>query len=141
MRTHRTAARPGSRNRRFNTYLLTILTIAASEMFLFGQATPPTSPGKTPAPSTPSATASPTPGAAAPSAPSAAAPGTPTASAPATPGASAPATPVASAPGATNTPAPPPAAGAERSEADLDKLVGTIALFPDPLLATLLPAS
>jgi hypothetical protein len=41
----------------------------------------------------------------------------------------------------TATPAPPPAAGAKRSAADLEKLVAPIALYPDPLLATLLPAS
>lgn len=39
------------------------------------------------------------------------------------------------------TPAPPPAAGARRSAADLEKLVAPIALYPDPLLATVLPAS
>ena len=39
------------------------------------------------------------------------------------------------------TPAPPPAAPAKRSTADLEKLVAPIALYPDPLLATLLPAS
>ena len=46
----------------------------------------------------------------------------------------------------TNSAAPaiataPPSAPAERSETDLDKLVAPIALYPDPLLATLLPAS
>src|SRR3974377_525883 len=35
----------------------------------------------------------------------------------------------------------PPAAPPQRSEADLEKLVAPIALYPDPLLATLLPAS
>ena len=39
------------------------------------------------------------------------------------------------------TPAPPPAAAAKRSAADLEKLVAPIALYPDPLLATILPAS
>src|SRR6185369_1893219 len=39
------------------------------------------------------------------------------------------------------TPAPPPASPAKRSAADLEKLVAPIALYPDPLLATLLPAS
>ena len=39
------------------------------------------------------------------------------------------------------TPAPPPAAPAKRSAADLEKLVAPIALYPDPLIATLLPAS
>src|SRR3974377_576457 len=35
----------------------------------------------------------------------------------------------------------PPSAPPQRSEADLEKLVAPIALYPDPLLATLLPAS
>ena len=39
------------------------------------------------------------------------------------------------------TPAPPPSAAAKRSPADLEKLVAPIALYPDPLLATILPAS
>src|SRR5688572_27317454 len=39
------------------------------------------------------------------------------------------------------TPAPPPASPAKRSAADLEKLVASIALYPDPLLATILPAS
>jgi hypothetical protein len=39
------------------------------------------------------------------------------------------------------TPAPPPSAAAKRSAADLEKLVAPIALYPDPLLATVLPAS
>jgi hypothetical protein len=38
-------------------------------------------------------------------------------------------------------PAPPPAAPAKRSAADLEKLVAPIALYPDPLIATVLPAS
>jgi hypothetical protein len=38
-------------------------------------------------------------------------------------------------------PAAPPSASAQRSDADLDKLVAPIALYPDPLLATVLPAS
>lgn len=38
-------------------------------------------------------------------------------------------------------PAPPPSAPAKRSAADLEKLVAPIALYPDPLIATLLPAS
>src|SRR4030095_11653900 len=38
-------------------------------------------------------------------------------------------------------PSPPPASPAKRSAADLEKLVAPIALYPDPLLATLLPAS
>ncbi len=39
------------------------------------------------------------------------------------------------------TPAPPPSAPAKLSGADLEKLVAPIALYPDPLLATVLPAS
>ena len=39
------------------------------------------------------------------------------------------------------TPAPPPAAPAKRSAADLEKLVAPLALYPDPLIATMLPAS
>jgi hypothetical protein len=39
------------------------------------------------------------------------------------------------------SPAPPPSAPAKRSAADLEKLVAPIALYPDPLLATVLPAS
>jgi hypothetical protein len=39
------------------------------------------------------------------------------------------------------TPAPPPAAPVKRSAADLEKLVAPIALYPDPLIATILPAS
>jgi len=42
---------------------------------------------------------------------------------------------------AAAAPAPPPAAPAQRSAADLEKLVAPIALYPDPLLATILPAS
>jgi len=38
-------------------------------------------------------------------------------------------------------PAPPPAAPPQRSAADLEKLVAPIALYPDPLIATILPAS
>src|SRR5436190_16633745 len=37
--------------------------------------------------------------------------------------------------------ASPAAAPAQRSAADLEKLVGPIALYPDPLIATILPAS
>src|SRR4249920_44754 len=51
----------------------------------------------------------------------------------------APATPQPAAP--SPDPAPPPAAPVKRSAADLEKLVAPIALYPDPLLATLLPAS
>jgi hypothetical protein len=38
-------------------------------------------------------------------------------------------------------PTSPPSAPPQRSEADLEKLVAPIALYPDPLLASLLPAS
>jgi uncharacterized membrane protein YgcG len=37
--------------------------------------------------------------------------------------------------------APPPSAPAERSAADLEKLAAPIALYPDPLIATILPAA
>jgi Protein of unknown function (DUF3300) len=46
----------------------------------------------------------------------------------------------ASAPAAA-TPAPPPSAPAQRSAAELEKLVMPIALYPDPLIAVVLPAS
>ena len=49
--------------------------------------------------------------------------------------------PAAVAPAPTSTPAPPPSAPARRSAADLEKLVAPIALYPDPLIATMLPAS
>jgi hypothetical protein len=49
------------------------------------------------------------------------------------------AAPAAAAPAQNAT--PPPSAPAQRSAAELEKLVGPIALYPDPLLATLLPAS
>jgi len=39
------------------------------------------------------------------------------------------------------TPAPPPSAPPQRSATDLEKLVAPIALYPDPLIATILPAS
>jgi hypothetical protein len=52
-----------------------------------------------------------------------------------------PATPEAAPALAAAEPAPPPAAPAKRSAADLEKLVAPIALYPDPLLATILPAS
>jgi len=42
---------------------------------------------------------------------------------------------------AAAAPAPPPDAPAQRSAAELEKLVAPIALYPDPLLATILPAS
>src|SRR6185369_2362543 len=45
----------------------------------------------------------------------------------------------AAAPSATA--ASPPSGPAERSQADLEKMVAPIALYPDPLIATLLPAS
>ena len=38
-------------------------------------------------------------------------------------------------------PAPPPSAPAQRSAADLEKLAAPIALYPDPLIATILPAA
>src|SRR5436190_1731297 len=41
----------------------------------------------------------------------------------------------------TAAPAPPPSAPAKRSAADLEKLVAPIALYPDPLIAVVLPAS
>ena len=49
--------------------------------------------------------------------------------------------PTAASPAPAATPAPPPSAPAQRSAADLEKLVAPIALYPDPLIATLLPAS
>jgi hypothetical protein len=49
------------------------------------------------------------------------------------------AAPAAAPPAAT--PAPPPAAPPKRTAAELEKLVAPIALYPDPLLATVLPAS
>src|SRR5436189_6367941 len=39
------------------------------------------------------------------------------------------------------TPSPPPSSPPKRSAAELEKLVAPIALYPDPLLATMLPAS
>ncbi|MHC1764494.1 MAG: DUF3300 domain-containing protein [Verrucomicrobiia bacterium] len=44
-------------------------------------------------------------------------------------------------PAPPGTETPPPAAPPQRSAADLEKLVGPIALYPDPLIATILPAS
>jgi hypothetical protein len=64
---------------------------------------------------------------------------TPAAPAPALGPASAAPAPPAAAP--ADTPAPPPSAPAQRSAADLEKLVAPLALFPDPLIATMLPAS
>ena len=49
--------------------------------------------------------------------------------------------PTATSPAPAATPAPPPSAPAQRSAADLEKLVAPIALYPDPLIATILPAS
>ncbi len=49
--------------------------------------------------------------------------------------------PTAASPAPAPTPAPPPSAPAQRSAAELEKLVAPIALYPDPLIATLLPAS
>jgi len=39
------------------------------------------------------------------------------------------------------TPVPPPSAPAQRSAADLEKLVAPMALYPDPLVAVMLPAA
>jgi hypothetical protein len=65
-----------------------------------------------------------------------------TAPTPAAPAASPNPAPVpAAATPAAATPAPPPSAPAKRSAADLEQLVAPIALYPDPLLATILPAS
>ncbi len=59
-----------------------------------------------------------------------------------TPNAPGPPAAVQAAPAAPNaTGTPPPSAPAQRSDADLDKLVAPIALYPDPLIATVLPAS
>ena len=43
--------------------------------------------------------------------------------------------------GAQTAPVPPPVAPTPRSMADLEKLAAPIALYPDPLIATILPAS
>jgi hypothetical protein len=53
------------------------------------------------------------------------------------------ATPVAAVPAMAPAPdaAPPPAAPPKRSAAELEKLVASIALYPDPLIAVMLPAS
>lgn len=65
----------------------------------------------------------------------------PPAAAPSPP-ATAPAAAPAASPGApAANPAPPPSAPVQRSQEDLEKLVAPIALYPDPLLAALLPAS
>ena len=49
--------------------------------------------------------------------------------------------PVSQPPAPDAAPAPPPAAPVKRSAADLEKRVAPIALYPDPLIATLLPAA
>ena len=48
---------------------------------------------------------------------------------------------VAQQPAVTVAPTPPPSAPAKRSAAELERLVAPIALYADPLLATVLPAS
>src|SRR5262245_17099953 len=58
----------------------------------------------------------------------------------------APPPPIVSAPApapvdAPANPAPPVAGSTKRSPADLDKLVAPIALYPDPVVAAILPAS
>jgi hypothetical protein len=54
----------------------------------------------------------------------------------------APATQPANSPSVQNlNPAPPPSKPPQRSASDLEKLVAPIALYPDPLIATVLPAS
>ena len=63
-----------------------------------------------------------------------------TAPAPGNPASQSPA-PAAPAAAPAAAAAAPPAAAVQRSQADLEKLVAPIALYPDPLLATLLPAS
>ena len=62
---------------------------------------------------------------------------------PAAPTSAAAPAPTAPAPTAApaSSPAPPPSASAKRSAAELEKLVAPLALFPDPLIATMLPAS
>ena len=64
---------------------------------------------------------------------------TPAAPSPAANAAQAAPAPPASAP--ASTPAPPPSAPAKRSAAELEKLVAPLALYPDALIATMLPAS
>ena len=49
--------------------------------------------------------------------------------------------PIAASAAPASTPAPPPSAPGQRSAADLEKLVAPIALYPDALIATMLPAS
>ncbi len=55
--------------------------------------------------------------------------------------AQAPTAPVAAPAPAQATPVPPPSAPARRSAAELEELAKPIALYPDPLLAIVLPAS
>ncbi len=50
-------------------------------------------------------------------------------------------TPTISSPTQTSAPVPPPSTPAKLSAAELEKLLMPIALYPDPLLATMLPAS
>ncbi len=79
-----------------------------------------------------------------PTPPPAAAPATPTAApaAPAGAPAASPSAPAAAPGGApAAAAAPPPSAPAPLSQADLDQLVAPIALYPDQLLAALLPAA
>src|SRR5882672_10499709 len=52
-----------------------------------------------------------------------------------------PAAATTNSPGPAPNPAPPPSAPAQRSAAELEKLVEPIALHPDPLIAIILPAS
>jgi hypothetical protein len=52
-----------------------------------------------------------------------------------------PPTPAQGSAAARTNATPPPSAPAQRSEADLERLVAPIALYPDPLIATILPAS
>lgn len=143
MKTQRTASGLVSRARKVEAFMMAILIVATGEITTFGQAATPASTAKAASTLTPGVAAPEMSGASAP-----AAPATPGTSPAATPGASAAATSAAgpapaaapSAAAVTNTPAEPPGAPAERSEADLDKLVAPIALYPDPLLATVLPA-
>jgi hypothetical protein len=44
-------------------------------------------------------------------------------------------------PAPSANPSPPPSAPAQKSAAEIEKLVAPIALYPDPLIATILPAS
>ncbi len=60
---------------------------------------------------------------------------------PAAPAAATPPAAPAPGPAAAAAPAGPPSGAVKRSQAQLEQLVAPIALYPDPLLATLLPAS